>query len=368
MQARALKRLHVRWWHCTAGRMQNLLKAAGVSKTAIDQIPGIVNSCKICRAWQRPSNRSVTASRLSSEFGENVQFDLLFVEDHIIGVLIDESTRWTVAEVLPNKEVGTVLRFITDRWLRIFGAMQNLVSDQEGALISEESSVWMERHGINPRAKAKYAHAYIAERHHSILRDMIHKILGQARSENLACEFDDILSEAVFCKNIFVNVGGFSPFQAVLGRVPQVLADLDTAHVSAMDDKAGGLPGLNRHAVRLREIAVASMVESTAQTRMQIAERSKTRRSAEHLELRPGDQIDVYRDPGRKDLSGWRGPATVINVDEGTVNLKWGNRTMTARIQDVRRHIMFVYIIDYGSPALHLLRQHILQMDVGIQV
>ena len=348
--------------------MHNLLKAAGISKSALAQISDIVNSCKICRSWQRPSNRSITTTRLSAEFGQNVQFDLLFVEDKTIAVLIDESTRWTTADTLPDKETSSVLRFITDRWIRVFGAMQTLVSDQEGALVSEEASVWSERHGISMRAKARYAHAYIAERHHAILRDMIHKILGQARSENLACEFSDILSEAVFCKNIFVNVGGYSPFQAVLGRVPHILSDLDTASVSTLDDGNGGLPGLNRHAIRLREIAVASMVESTAQTRMRLAENTKTRRAAEHMDLNPGDQIDVYRDPGRKDLSGWRGPATVLNAEEGTVNLRWGNRTMTARIQDVRKHIMFVFLIDYGSLSMHVLRQHLLQMDVGIQV
>ena len=368
LQARALKRLHVRWWHCTTGRMQNLLKSAGVSKTAVDQIPSVVNSCKVCRAWQRPSNRSVTASRLAISFNESVQFDLLFCEDSIIGVLIDESTRWTCADIVPNKEVASILRFVTDRWIRIFGAMQGLVSDQEGALVSEEAAVWLERHGIQPRSKAKNAHAYIAERHHSILRDMIHKILGQARSENLAFEISDVLSEAVFCKNIFVNIGGYSPFQAVFGRLPHILADLDTANVSAMDDSKGGIPGISRHAIRLREIAVSSIVQATAQSRMQIAERTKTRLSAEHLDLRSGDLIDVFRDPSRKDLSGWRGPATVINVDEGTVNLKWGNRTMTARIQDTRRHVLLVYFLDYGSPPIHLLRSHLLQMTHSIEV
>jgi hypothetical protein len=89
LQARALKRLHIRWWHCTTGRMQNLLKSAGVSKSAIDQIPSIVNSCKVCRAWQRPSNRSVAASRLAVSFNESVQFDILFIEDAIIGVFFN---------------------------------------------------------------------------------------------------------------------------------------------------------------------------------------------------------------------------------------------------------------------------------------
>ena len=90
----------------------------------------------------------------------------------------------------------------------------------------------------------------------------------------------------------------------MFGRLPHLLADLDTANVSAMDDSYGDIQGISHHAIRLREITISSMVQATAQSRMQLAERTKTRMSAEHMDLRTGDLIDVFRDPSRKDPSG----------------------------------------------------------------
>ena len=92
VQARALKRLHLRWWHCSSERMSKLLKAAGVPQSALNQVHAVCTSCKACRAWQRPGNRSITSTRLSERFGETVQFDLLFIGDHILGCLIDKAT------------------------------------------------------------------------------------------------------------------------------------------------------------------------------------------------------------------------------------------------------------------------------------
>ena len=41
---------------------------------------------------------------------------------------------------------------------------------------------------------------------------------------------------------------------------------------------------------------------------------------------------------------------------------------MTARIQDVRRHVMLVYFSDYGSPPIHSLGQYLPQMTPSIEV
>ena len=112
---KALKRLHMRWWHCSSSRMSSLLKAAGVSKSTLDLIPSVCAACKSCRAWQQPGHRSMTSSRLSTRFNEVVQFDLVFIEDKIVGHLIDEATKWSVVDVLENRETSTILSFITNR-------------------------------------------------------------------------------------------------------------------------------------------------------------------------------------------------------------------------------------------------------------
>ena len=61
-------------------------------------------------------------------------------------------------------------------------------------------------------------------------------------------------------------------------------------------------------------MAIAAMVQETAQMRLQRALSSKTRVAGEQLELQKGDLVDFWRKPATKDESGWRGPAWVVDV------------------------------------------------------
>ena len=91
---------------------------------------------------------------------------------------------------------------------------------------------------------------------------------------------------------------------------------------------------------RLREIAVATMMEGTAHDRLQRALRSKAGTPGQQLELKPGDLVDVYRAPYTKDHSGWLGPATVVNtteIDKGSIDVKWQSRVFSVSIRHVRR-------------------------------
>ena len=75
------------------------------------------------------------------------------------------------------------------------------------------------------------------------------------------------------------------------------------------DDTAHG-PGRCVH--RIREVALQKIIESTAQARIHRALRSHTTTPGEVLNYQPGDLVDYHRPPSSKDLSGWHGPATVV--------------------------------------------------------
>ncbi|CAJ1381673.1 unnamed protein product [Effrenium voratum] len=85
-------------------------------------------------------------------------------------------------------------------------------------------------------------------------------------------------------------------------------------------------PLAERDAARIRQIAVSSMIQATAQQKLLIANRAKVRRSAELLELEIGDLVEIFRRPTTKDASGWVGPATVSDLSslrEGIVYVRW---------------------------------------------
>ena len=112
--------------------------------------------------------------------------------------------------------------------------------------------------------------------------------------------------------------------------------------------------------MRLREIAIASMVEHSAQERMKRAQTTQTRLASEQLELQPNDLVDIYRTPRTKDNIGWRGPCKVVSVEDGTVNVQWNGRIISCRTQDVRRALMYTTMLQERNEdvAFELVRQH----------
>ena len=167
---RTIRRLHIRFWHASAARLEELLRHAGAPVSVIAHIKEIVNTCRICRMWTKPRPKAVATTRLSTAFNEIVQWDILFHRKIMVSHLIDEAIRWTTAAVLTDKEAVTLLTTITVQWLQPYGAMQVLVTDREAGLVSEEVAQWLGRWSVQLKPKAPGGHAQIVERHHAILR------------------------------------------------------------------------------------------------------------------------------------------------------------------------------------------------------
>lgn len=67
---RTLRRLHVRFYHAPAQRMKDLLAHAGAPKSALEMIKSVVETCRVCRLWTRPSARGMTITRLANGLGK----------------------------------------------------------------------------------------------------------------------------------------------------------------------------------------------------------------------------------------------------------------------------------------------------------
>ena len=239
---RTLRKLHIRWYHAPARRMCTLLTAAGVPASVVGLIHDVVATCDVCRAWSRPGNRSMVSTRLPERFNLEVEIDLLFVKTHVILHMIDRCIRWSVAVSIPDRTPDSILNGIRDGWINQYGAPAELISDQEGGL-NEYAGAVLEQLHVKLTLKAKGQHAPVVERHNEILRRQIHLLDQQATNEGLRVSFQQILNEAVFSKNILLQYGGYSPYEALLGRTPPLLDVM-----SIEDDRE------REHPMRLRNI------------------------------------------------------------------------------------------------------------------
>jgi Reverse transcriptase (RNA-dependent DNA polymerase)/Integrase core domain len=367
IRSQVLRKLHIKWWHASTEKMRRLLETAGVESATLKLISAVVDTCKICRQWKRPGHKAVATTRMTSNFNQLVQIDLLFIGDLTILHALDEATRWTVTSLLPSKDAKTITRAFTEAWIRVFGAPEVIMTDHESAMCSDEASVWCEKWNISLRMTPKGSHAHIVERHHQIMRDLIHKIKSQAETDGIDFRDSDIVAEATYVKNAMVTINKVTPYQAVLGRHPPLMRDLEGSGTA--EDQVGAQTGVSRHTMRLRELAIAAISEATAKARLARSESTNARLTAQQLDLQVGDAVDIWRDPPNKDLTGWRGPCTVVStlgVDQGHVDVQWQGRVMSAAIGQVRRHIFLEMVAAsrvLECPQMEYIRQFLKTQD-----
>ena len=202
------------------------------------------------------------------------------------------------------------------------------------------------------------------ERHNELLRSQLHQVEGQLQREGLALTAEAILDECILAKNVMLCVHGVSPYKAVFGRVPNMLSEFEPISDTALDDDNDGIQGISRNVNRLREAALHSIVRGTAQDRIDRAMNSRTRVAGELLELQLGDSVDFHRDPPNKDMSGWSGPARVVDLSrlsEGTIGIEWQSRNFPCRVADLRRAVLYTCFLstkhsrDYAQVPLQVL-------------
>ena len=175
-----LRKLHIRWWHATRTSMEKILKAAGIKPSIIALVPRIIDTCRQCRAYQRPGPHPKTTTTLATDINEIVEADIMFYNDFMIWHMVDRADRWQAGVILPSKNAQDVINAIETCWCSLWGPPKRLVADGERALISQEVTEYLARKGITYTPKAPHQHAQIAERRGQILRAQMHVIAAQA--------------------------------------------------------------------------------------------------------------------------------------------------------------------------------------------
>jgi hypothetical protein len=195
--------------------------------------------------------------------------------------------------------------------------MQELIVDGEkGVVHSELFKNELKARGIALKPRAPNQHARYIERRGALLRQALHVIEGQLKKVRISVTFPVLLAEAVFCGNCSTHVGVVTPYHAVYGRQPSIMPPLaiDTEN---LDEE--GAPN-DRVEAHVREVALQTMVEATAQARINRALRTQTALPGQaSFEL--GDHVEYHRPSASKDTPGWRGPGVITELlfDQGQV-------------------------------------------------
>ena len=369
---RELRKLHLRWWHAGITSMTTILRAAGIHSNVLSRISEVIKNCRECRVWAASGNTTIPTLSLPDQFNQHVEVDLMFYRTFIVFHMIDRCTRWHAGLIIDNKEEATLLDALHVCWISIFGAMQKLYSDGESGMTSGNSKQHFIRQGIELKIRAPEQHARHIERYGAILRVCMHVTEEQCKREGIAITIKMLLAQCLFMGNSLTSVGSATPYQAVMGRQPQMLPPLaDSSAPSTSDTQNTGDSADGRREARIREIAINSMVQASAMARVSRALGAKTSGSTASL-YKPGDLVDFHRRGGRKDDPNWHGPVEVVrdSPSDGNVILKIGGRELPYRYQDLRHtllvlHSFFTGLIDNPSGASKLVREYIENLKVG---
>ena len=129
--------LHIKFWHTSRDDMIKFLRRGGYSNVVLELVNKVVPwMCKDCMKWRRQQTRPLHGITMSPHFNYRVQTDLWFIWDMTFVVFVDECIRYALTAQLHRKTADEWMTTAFDLWIKYFGPMWFLVSDQEGAVTS----------------------------------------------------------------------------------------------------------------------------------------------------------------------------------------------------------------------------------------
>ena len=351
--ARLLLGLHYKLWHLPLGEMRQFLKKGWYPEWIYPVLTATIPwKCKECMQWKRTLTKPVSGGgSLATFFNERLQTDLFTLWQRIYIIWVDQATRWTLAQHMATKDKEEYLRIFLSHWVRYFGAPVTIVSDQEGAVISDLIGRACEAFGMTRELAGSEGHTRtgIAERKIGVVKLTALKLYAQTQRQGMKTSQDDCVYEAAMCCNSFLVYGTNTPNQAVLGYEPRDLYSMDNEALSAYKDARSTLPDAIESAIRLRLMAKEAIVAAIIENRISECANSKVQQYTpeEVAKLVPGTKVDIYREPESKEISGWKGPADLIHTipAENKAVVQWRGHPMGLPLRHVRPHVGFTWLI-----------------------
>ena len=221
-----LRKVHTNLGHPHADRLRKTLQLQSCSQEILDAIDDF--RCSTCHELQKPRIPRPAAVSEITEFNQCVGCDLVTWSNkegkkHVFFHIIDMATCFHLAQPVYQTNQEALQDAFSRTWLHWAGPPQELVLDGESALCSEEFRNFTQRHSIQTRVVAAYAHWQMGkvERHGGIIQNMLDKYHHDRAITNPQ-EFEEALYQCCNAKNALSRAKGYTPEILVLGKSSRV--------------------------------------------------------------------------------------------------------------------------------------------------
>ena len=321
-----ITKLHVQFGHCNSDKLKLLLKSANVQPEE-SKIKTVIEKCENCTRTRKPIPRPVVSLPMASRFNQMVSMDLHKIEDNLYYLhLIDLFSRFSVASVITNKRAETIIQEVLRNWCFIYGFPESFLSDNGGEFDNGQFRSMCEQGNVVVKttpAGSPWSNG-ICERHNSVLTDIFLKLRGSKGHES-----DHIaIFHAAFAKNCLTDVNGFSPYQLVFGRSPNIPSIL-VNEPPALEDWTSS-QHMADHLDKLHKARQAFM-QCESSKRIARALKKNIREDEGPFEI--GDHVYYKREE-----NVWRGPGKIIGRDGRCFILKHGGVVVKVHSHRLRHY------------------------------
>lgn len=299
-----LQRLHLHFFHPTAGKLFQLIKRARPDQATGElhrTITAISKHCSTCRSYSRkPFRFRASIGPDQIVFNHEIAIDLMWLEGNPVLHVVDTHTHFQNATVLRSKRTEDIWAAFVECWASIYVGYPRVIRlDQEASFRASVFDDLATANGVELRFSGTESHNSIGpgERYHAPLR-RVFKIL---REHHPRIEPEIILRYAVKAMNDSMGPEGLVPSLLVFGTLP-------TFPIVSSDrpEQADRLSAMKR--------ARDEMAKITAELRIREALRSRLPPSTRY-HLAPGDKVRVFRERSQR----WEGPFTITKTREKEV-------------------------------------------------
>ena len=196
-------------------------------------------------------------------------------------------------------------------WISLFGPPQRILTDNGGEFQGEKWEPVCERFNITQKttaAEAPFSNG-VCERHNLLIGEMTQKII-----DDVGCPLQTALMWAVHSKNSLINIHGFSPYQLVFGRNPNIPGNSNNKLPALSPETSSKIVATQINSLRAARHA---FIKAESSDRIARALRGKVYEGT-HRKFCIGDTV-YYK---RLNNKIWQGPGKVIARDGAQVLVK----------------------------------------------
>ena len=329
--------LHRRLYHINATNLKRLLHKAGVPLSILSSVDDILSGCEACRAFAAPGARPIVKLNVASRFNQCVYFDLVFMDEAVLFIGVDEAIRWTSIACVEYKTFDSLESAFRRHWVAHYGPCSVFRADKESAFANDKFAVYAAR--INMKVElitAGMQHTWlgILDRRVRMIRKLFPLLLRDLSAEHMNVEPEDLAAELMHACNTQFTLNGSTPYRCLYGCDPAPFFQEDDEFI--VPEEAHNI--FYEHLL-VRTKAIAAFQQALVDERIErnLASRNRT---DNQMSYKPGQSVDFWKRSERKQLEGWRGPATILQLlGEGFASVRWQSQIIDVPINQIRPHI-----------------------------